>query len=671
MTRSNAGVLIARARRIVAILLFLVAVSTSTPRLAQAQGARPGSGSSLLSTYAPKGLAGVLVARAPLSISLGGHGVDLDLEPTKAGMLQGVKDGLSVQVEYEYLPEVRVIRWTTKIKNTTSRVVKDLEVTPLTIPMAIVPDRDHPRVRHLTGSFHYDAAYPPRAFRVHEERIMTHDHAKPIRIASGHGASAYDDSPELQFAVGPYGGLAGFYVAFEWSSRWFLEATWARNSFTGESRPEFMVQGNVGLTKLSLSPGEELVLPRVHLGFWEGNDWSSADLAMRRYVRDVIGARLNGKIPTPPVSYDHWFGIHQYFDVNDLKRQADKAAELGVEYFCLDAAWYPVKENFADGLGNWYPDPKKFPNGVEELSAHVRKLGMGFGIWQMIELATPGTAAPKNNPKIYYKGAHLRMDLQEGQEFALNTLRKWIRDWNVTWMRWEFSDPESWIYEIDPSGKTALAYMKGLYRVVDTIRSENPNLYIEGCQGGGTRMDWGFAVRTHGAWLNDHTNNPDVVRFMQTGASRFWPAHFLNMAVRAHRKSGDSEVFPHNLISRMVGTLSFNGDVAQWSPDATKIAAQYVTAYKNFRGLLDGPVEFPLGQPRSDREWDVVLVGEPGQRRLLFAFRLEGDEAVTVKAPSTNWKQILGTATAKLEPGQESVTLRLERNSSAVWELSP
>ena len=71
---------------------------------------------------------------------------------------------------------------------------------------------------------------------------------------------------------------------------------------------------------------------------------------------------------------------------------------------------------------------------------------------------------------------------EEGQDFALTTLRKWIRDWNVTWMRWEFSDPEGWIYDKDPTGKTALAYMKGLYRVVDTIRAENPNLAAVGLE---------------------------------------------------------------------------------------------------------------------------------------------------------------------------------------------
>ena len=652
------------------MLLLLLALGTylnaseSSPRSVQ-------NGGMLISTFAPSNLGNLLVKRVPVAIAINGRSAELQLTPVDDRRLEGrTSDGLSITIDYQFLPEVKVLRWVTSIRNSSSHRVENIEITPLEIPMEVIPDRDHPRVRHLTGSYHYDAAYPPRAFRLQEERMMTHDHAKPIRISSG-SASAYDNSPELQFAVGPYGTLQGFYVAFEWSSRWFLEATWSRNSFTGEPRPEFLVRGNVGLGKMALAPGEQITLPRVHLGFWEGADWGAADKSMRAYVRDVLAAKLNGKSPLPPVSYDHWFGIHQFFDVADLKRQADKAAQLGVEYFCLDAAWYPVKDNFADGLGNWYPDPKKFPNGIEELSEHVRKLGMGFGLWHMLELATPGTKAPREHPAIFYKGAHLRLDLKEGQDFALNTLRKWINDWKITWFRWEFSDPDPWIYEIDPSGKASLSYINGLYRVIDTIRAEHPDLYIEGCQGGGTRMDWGFAVRTHGTWLNDHTNNPEVVRFFQTGASRFWPAHFLNMAIRVHRNSGDSEVYPHNLLSRMVGTMSFNGDIAQWSSEATRQAAQYVATYKTFRNLLDQSVEFPLDQPRSDREWDAVLVGEPGQKRLLFAFRMEGPDSVAFKLPAGKWTRILGSDKATLSPSAAGAQVSLDRNSSALWELSP
>lgn len=208
---------------------------------------------------------------------------------------------------------------------------------------------------------------------------MTHDHCKSVRLASG-ATSADDHVPVLQFSVGSFGNLAGLYVGFERSSRWYLEARWERYSWMGESRPDYLLEGNVGLANLRLEPGEALDLPRVHMAFFEGADWSAADNAARRYVRNVLAAKFRAQVPIPLVCYDHWFGIQQFSDVENPKRQADHAAELGCERFWLDAAWYPMKSDFGDGIGNWYgPDPKKFPHGVEELSEHVRKLGMRFG----------------------------------------------------------------------------------------------------------------------------------------------------------------------------------------------------------------------------------------------------------------------------------------------------
>lgn len=284
---------------------------------------------------------------------------------------------------------------------------------------------------------------------------------------------------------------------------------------------------------------------------------------------------MGGQLVQSPVSYDHWFGIYKDFDLADLLRQASRAAEIGCEYFCLDAAWYLSTQNFMDGVGNWSTtDPRKFPEGkksIKELSRYVRSLEMGFGIWHLIQFAAVDTEAVNKRPELYrrraignYDGYLLKLETPEGVAFALDTLREWIREWDVTWMRLE-SMPED-----------GLDYNTGYNHVIDTLRQEFPNLYLETCNGGGQRLDLNMVRRTHGNWLSDHTSNPEVTRFMQAGALRFWPAHFLNMAVTAFRGHGDAEATAHQVLSRMVGTLSFNGDIAQWTPEAVALIRRHV-----------------------------------------------------------------------------------------------
>ncbi len=634
--------------------------------------------------FVPEKLGKHLMNIAPLRIVADGAEVPLEEWRQNAGVMECVSGNLRVELAIEPVSELKAVRWNVAVCNTGAIPMENIEITPLFLRLDIDPQQDSPRVRHLSGSYHYDGTYPPRAFRLSEERIMTHDHCKCVSIASG-AASAFDHVPVMQFLMGPYGDMYGLFVGFEWSSRWEIQAGWESDSFFGQPRPGFIIKGNIGLGALRLEPGERLELPRIHMGFYEGADIGGIDNALRRYVREGIACKLQGQIPTPPVYYDHWFGLHQHFDVVELKKQAEVAAELGCEYFVLDAAWYKMYDCFIDGIGNWFePDPDKFPNGVEELSEHVRALGMKFGIWHMIETAYPGTQAILRHPELYDTASspmsqdplpesatslrRLRLDKPEAREFALTLLRKWITNWKVNFIRWECSDPQEWALNHDPSGKLNLAYMKGFYQVIDTIRSEFPEVYNEDCEGGGTRLDWGMAARMHGNWLSDHTGHPDVSRFFQMGASRFWPAHFLTSAVRAHRGSGDSEATSHNMLSRMVGGFGFNGDIAQWSAEARARAKHHIEVYKGIRHLLAQPIFFPLPQPRSDRDWDIVIFGdETANEQLLYAFRLEGPESITLPASSSGWTKLLGGGNAQISSENGTMTVRVDKGSSAIW----
>ena len=72
-----------------------------------------------------------------------------------------------------------------------------------------------------------------------------------------------------------------------------------------------------------------------------------------------------------------------YFDVevNETKKLAQSAAKLGVELFVVDDGWFGQRHSDKAGLGDWYVNPEKFPNGLQELISEVKDLGMNFGLW--------------------------------------------------------------------------------------------------------------------------------------------------------------------------------------------------------------------------------------------------------------------------------------------------
>lgn len=631
-----------------------------------------------LRSAAPPGVRAFLGTSMPASVSVEGTGIRF--EPASPGVLVGRTGDLKATMEWDARPDFSAVTWRLRLENVGNTPISGVSATLLALRFEVDPERTRrlPRVRHLTGSYHFDACYPPRAFRLQEEAFMTGDSAKPVRISSGFN-SAYDHVPLIQYAVDTDQGLAGFFAGLEWSGDWWFEVSGDGRSLNGSAAWHSLCTAPVRMTsdgdvisglsgpgELELAPGAIVRLPAVHLGFFEGRDWSVLDDLQRDYIRAHLSGRRGGKVPMPAVTYDHWYGIREHYDFDLIRRQIPRAAEIGCEFFCLDASWYGAGKFGSSGTGRWdEPDPAKFPRGdadVVELSELARAHGMGFGLWHDIEIANGAIEQVRDgNPDAVADG-RIAFHLPAGRELALRTLRKWITRYDLSWMRWEF----------EPCGGTSpnerLAYMCGKYEVMDRLREEFPSLRIEGCDGGGTNFDPGMSVRTDSTWLSDHTVDPHVVRFMQTGALRFWPAHLLNMAVPVPLGGGDSDLAPRDLLSRMVGALSFNGDIAGWSPAAAGLAREYVDTFKENRHLMAGPVSFPLPQPRSTRDWDAVVFGGPGGAQLLYVFRMDGPEETFLDLPpGEDWKRIAGDETARIAPERGGFRVRLPRHGAALW----
>lgn len=62
---------------------------------------------------------------------------------------------------------------------------------------------------------------------------------------------------------------------------------------------------------------------------------------------------------------------------------------MGVELFVVDDGWFIGRNDDTAGLGDWYVDPEKFPNGMNELIDEVHRLGMKFGLWIEPEMVNP------------------------------------------------------------------------------------------------------------------------------------------------------------------------------------------------------------------------------------------------------------------------------------------
>ena len=69
------------------------------------------------------------------------------------------------------------------------------------------------------------------------------------------------------------------------------------------------------------------------------------------------------------------------FDVDEASQLAlaERAAALGVELFVVDDGWFGARSDDRAGLGDWTPDPERFPDGLGRWSTPCTGSGCASG----------------------------------------------------------------------------------------------------------------------------------------------------------------------------------------------------------------------------------------------------------------------------------------------------
>ena len=615
-------------------------------------------------------------------------GPNIDLSPTyqeNTTLTLSTKRN-ELKVTSDYLIEDQSIIISNRLENTTTR---KSELISILEPLYLVFNKPSESWRHIyANGGTSEAFYPPLAFRT-QERSKSWIQS-PISMFQAHPPFTIESHPSgrssnmhLPFLISisiDSKNMNGLFCGIEWSGEWYIK--WKRINDEMSS-----LSIGIKIDNLQLEPGEQLDLPPVHLGIFTGGPDEGTN-NLRSYLHKKISPLHIDKEPIPLTSYDHYFGIGNNFTEELLQQEAKRAAEIGLEYFVLDAGWF--KGGFPHGAGNWdIVDNEKFPNGIEPLSQYVRDLGMGFGLWFDPERAVKGSSVvrnhsewfvPVNQPFYDTQNYHINLAIKDAQDYIIDLISNWITRLNLTWIRWDYNiDPNPLWKKIDPSGKITFVYIQGLYRVLDTLMKEHPSLMIDSCASGGRRIDLGTIKRAHTFWISDRSENPLICRYMQARANRFLPGHLLNLAVVTNLREGDGNFDHTSVLSRMMGALSFNGDIASWSPNLTSKMRTWVDLYKSIRHLLvqDFYQLFPI--PTTADDWDVlqfssyskdesivfVFTADTGGKKTIFPKNISNNITYEVSSPLDNTTQIILGA----EIQTNGLVTKLKNEDSYLWHI--
>ena len=413
-----------------------------------------------------------------------------------------------------------------------------------------------------------------------------------------------------------------YFAVLEYSGNFRVEAS---RDYIGKTRI------GLGLNdfdfEYELKGSETFDTPKIHFGLSEGFGEMSRNL--NRFAINHVFPKNFAKTPLP-VLYNSWEAT--YFDVSteNQSRLAEKAAKAGVELFVMDDGWFGQRKDDHAGLGDWYVNEEKFPNGLDELITNVNNLGMDFGIWVEPEMVNPDSDLYRNHPEWTYHHPTrtpseirnqlvLNMTKPEVQKYLYDYLSELLSNHNIRYIKWDMNRAFSEVGAENLEYPKMLWYLhtKAVYDLVDRLKSEHPEVQFECCSSGGGRADWGAFRHFDMIWTSDNTDSIDRLA-IQNGYTLTRPLKAMRAWVTDAEGYNRNTPLEFRFHVAMRGSLSLGGNMLKYTDEDMKISKERIEYYKRIRNIIQfGDLYRLLNLDRDEISADIY-VNDDKSKAILF-----------------------------------------------------
>ncbi len=315
------------------------------------------------------------------------------------------------------------------------------------------------------------------------------------RIHSLRGSSSHQTNPFMGILRKDCGEESGecYGVQLVYSGSFALTAEWSKYG-------ALTLQGGINETGFcwELRGGESFVTPQVLLTY------SNAGMGgMSREIHDFLRERIINPayaFKRRPVVINNWEATYFDFDNEKLCAIITEAAKLGIDTFVLDDGWFGKRTNDFAGLGDWFVNEEKLKGGLKKVSACCKEHGMKFGLWFEPEMvnedselfrAHPDWALCKEGVEPMRSRQQLVLDFtrKEVVDYIFGAVSKIIKENDISYIKWDMNRYVSECYSASlpyhRQGEVMHRYILGVYDLAQRLLDEFPDLFIEGCAGGG------------------------------------------------------------------------------------------------------------------------------------------------------------------------------------------
>lgn len=384
-----------------------------------------------------------------------------------------------------------------------------------------------------------------------------------------------------------------------------------------------------------LAPGEEFETPEAVIAYSDEGIGGMSRAFHDAYREHLINKRF---VKSPrPLLINNWEATYFNFDVPKLCAIADAVNGLGIDTLVLDDGWFGKRDNDTSGLGDWVVNTEKLHGGLKAIIDHVHSLGMKFGLWFEPEMVSEDSDLFRAHPD-WAIGVPDRKRCYSRHQFVLDLTRKDVRDHivkavsdiiennEIDYVKWDYNRnvTESWSYCLEAERQMEFAhrYALGFYDICERIVNGHPDVFFEGCSGGGARFDPAVLYYFPQIWTSDDSDAEERTK-IQYGTSVVYPLSSMSchVSVCPNHQTNHTTPFETRAIIAHLGATGYELDSTRFTEEEKAAVKRQTEAYKKSEDLVLTGDLYRIDSPFETEFFTEAIVAKDKSKAELICYR--------------------------------------------------
>lgn len=384
----------------------------------------------------------------------------------------------------------------------------------------------------------------------------------------------------------------------------------------------------------TLKPGESFTSVPAAVGVCSA-DFDKAMGQMTTYRRAI--RRPNKDNENLPVIFNDYMNC-LFGDPTTEKEipLIDAAAEIGCEYYVIDAGWYAPGE-WWDSVGEWQECRERFPGGIREVTDYIRSKGMVPGLWLELEVMGINCEKAKKAPddwffvrhgKKVYDRSRYQLDFRNPAvlEHVNEVLDRVVNEYGVGYIKMDYNVEPGIGTELyaESVGQGMLEHERAYLKWLDGVFAKYPDLVIENCSSGGLRTDYAMLSRYSIQSTSDQEDYTNYATIAANACAGLTPEQ---AAVWSYpQRNGDEEEVVYNMINALLLRIHQSGHIPELSESRRELVREGIRFYKDIRQDIKAAMpSWPLGLCENMDKF-LCSVLKTQEKAYLAVWRRGGEE---------------------------------------------